>query len=548
MFTGFSGGRWVMVFAAVYSGTRAIGQQLLIDPDLLRGQDAQDWMGRVVREVGDVNADGIPDFAASTFRYGTDDPGKPDYVRVYSGRDGSVLQQVNGFIAAELFGYSLDGIGDANEDGHCDWIVGAPGGVFNGPESGFACVVSGLDASILYFITGDQPRMRMGGRCSAAGDVDRDGASDFMIAYWEPRAWGGVWPEVDILSGRTGDSLHELSGEEAADLFGYALDVVSDLDGDGVDDHLVGCPGNTVYSEPGMVSVFSGADGTLLWRWYGDEDGDLFGYSAANAGDVDADGFCDVIVGANQTPTCGLHDDVPSPLPGYVKVFSGRDGSVLNHWVGEFAGDNFGWSVNAAGDANGDRHGDLLVGVPHFDIEKETRRQSGVFGDNTGKVYLYSGKTGMLLYDWTGTRAEGSHFGWSVSTAKDLNEDGFSDVLAGYNHDVTDPARTGSVRVFGGNDLFLNAIPSVWIAEQKFSLISGEGIPGNLVLVAIVAVNDRATFIPYQWATLDSFGRARIEGSVPTIPVMQTVTFQAFTTHSQGQVIDSAEERVVLDE
>ena len=97
-----------------------------------------------------------------------------------------------------------------------------------------------------------------------------------------------------------------------------------------------------------------------LWQWYGDSAGDWFGRSVSSAGDVDGDGFDDVVVGA-------YRDDNNGTDSGSARVFSGATGAILHTWNGDSAGDQFGWSVSGAGDVDGDGFDDVVVGAPHDD-------------------------------------------------------------------------------------------------------------------------------------------------------------------------------------
>ena len=123
----------------------------------------------------------------------------------------------------------------------------------------------------------------------------------------------------------------------------------------GFDDVIVGVPEDDNNGPvSGAARVFSGVDGSILYTFEGDSAGDDFGFFVDDAGDVNADGFADVIVGApseNDTDT------------GFVRVFSGVDGSVLYNFDGDSAGDRFGVEVSGAGDVNGDGVDDFIAAV-----------------------------------------------------------------------------------------------------------------------------------------------------------------------------------------
>ena len=130
-----------------------------------------------------------------------------------------------------------------------------------------------------------------------------------------------------------------------------------DVNNDGYDDLIVG---NTYGSNNGPTSgsacIYSGLDFGVLYTFDGDNSGDRLGISVSGAGDVNADGYPDLIVGA-------YLDDNTGTDSGSARVFSGIDGATLYTFDGDDAGDEFGWSVSGAGDVNNDGHvtpGDAL--------------------------------------------------------------------------------------------------------------------------------------------------------------------------------------------
>jgi hypothetical protein len=137
--------------------------------------------------------------------------------------------------------------------------------------------------------------------------------------------------------------------------FGSSVSDAGDVNGDGVDDLIVGAPGNGGFN-PGNVQVFSGVDGSVLYNFDGDSGSDRFGVSVSGAGDVNGDGFDDLIVGAVLDNDNGFQS-------GSARVFSGSDGSVLYNLDGDSARDGFGGSVSGLGDVNGDGVADFIVGA-----------------------------------------------------------------------------------------------------------------------------------------------------------------------------------------
>ncbi|MCI0589700.1 MAG: integrin alpha [Planctomycetes bacterium] len=246
-----------------------------------------------------------------------------------------------------------------------------------------------------------------------------------------------------LLAGRgaaQGYVLHDFPGSAAGDEFGWSVAGAGDVNSDGFADVVVGAK----FADPGGLSVagearvYSGATGGILHSFPGTAAGNLFGWSVAAAGDVDGDGASDVIVGA------------PSAVSGagHARVFSGASGAILHTFSGSFSGpigDALGYSVAGVGDVNGDGKSDLLVGAPQ-----------AAFPGLVGYAKVYSGASGATLYTFVGTTTN-DFFGFSVAAARDVNADGVPDLLVGGPFaDPPDPffpgtlLNAGQAKVFSG--------------------------------------------------------------------------------------------------
>jgi hypothetical protein len=254
-------------------------------------------------------------------------------------------------------------------------------------------------------------------------DDDNDGTADAQDAY------------PTNPSRTTGDSnvLGKIS--KNSDSFGSAMDNAGDVNKDGVDDLIVGAhTDSTRGTSAGAAYVLSGANGSTLFTFYGDNSLDWLGRSVAGAGDVNGDGYPDLVVGA-------YGDDNTGDGAGSARVFSGANGAVLYTFDGQAAGDGFGFAVSGAGDVNGDGRADILVGA----------FQNDSTGNNAGAAYIYSGANGSLLYTFNGDSA-GDNFGWAVSNIGDVNGDDHDDVAVGAPYDDDNGSLSGSMRVFSGSD------------------------------------------------------------------------------------------------
>jgi len=233
-------------------------------------------------------------------------------------------------------------------------IVGASKDDNNGQQSGSARVFSGLDWSILHTFDGDSPGDRFGRSVSGAGDVNGDGYHDLIVGAWRDDNNGPLSGSARVFSGLDGSILHTFDGDSPADLFGISVSGAGDVNGDGYDDLIVGA--HQPSTSHGYARVFSGLTGNILHTFYGDSVHALFGASVNGAGDVNGDGYDDLIVGAYSDSNYGFE-------AGSAHVFSGLDGSILYAFDGDSPRDWFGVSVHGAGDVNGDGYDDLIVGA-----------------------------------------------------------------------------------------------------------------------------------------------------------------------------------------
>jgi len=379
------------------------------------GGAAFDNFGLPVSGAGDVNGDGFADVIVGAFLASPGGLFSAGSAYVYSGLDGSLLYRWDGGAAYDCFGFSVSGAGDVNGDGFSDVIVGSyrasPGGL---NAAGSAYLYSGVNGSLLYQWDGGAAGEFFGNSVSGTGDVNGDGFADVIVGV--PGASPGGLTNAGsayLYSGVNGSLLYRWDGGAFSDSFGFSVSGAGDVNGDGFADVIGASPGSQL--DAGSASVYSGADGSLLYRWNGRAHFDFFGSSVSDAGDVNDDGFSDVIVGAYRASPGGLDS------AGSAYVYSGVDGSLLYQWDGVALGDALGFSVSGAGDVDGDGFDDLIVGAIYAD-------PGGVLA--AGSAYLYSGVDGSLLHQWDGVGSL-DLFGDSVSNAGDVNGDGLPDVVVG---------------------------------------------------------------------------------------------------------------------
>lgn len=325
-----------------------------------------DNLGNGIESAGDTNHDGIPDVVAGA-------PGGPEitgHAYIYSGKDGRLLQAFQGEHRGDSFGQHVSTAGDLDQDGYSDVIIGAPGNNAGGAAAGRAYVYSGKDGHLMLTLTGERAGDGFG---STVGGCAW-GTNNFFIvgaAGAGPRHSGRVYvydalstkPKFVIDSDETGNALG-----------GMFVSVLGDVDGDGVPDIYASDWSNTAKGRStGRVYVHSGKDGHRLFTFTGETAGEGFGTCPAVAGDVDGDGFADLIVGAWQYAGAALSG-------GRAYLYSGKNGKLLKTYTCRTPGDTLGFDAVGLGDIDGDGTVDLLI----------TSAWSSVHGFQSGRVFVIS--------------------------------------------------------------------------------------------------------------------------------------------------------------
>jgi hypothetical protein len=313
-----------------------------------------DELGSGVEGIGDTNGDGIPDVAASG-------PSGSGVAYIYSGKDGHILQAFKSMRRDELFGNHVSGIGDIDGDGHADLIIGAPGKEGESTNVGHAYIYSGKDGQLLFTLSGERlgdafgstvagfsngkehyvvvgaPRAGPGhhGRVYVYGDyagqpkfvIDADatgnalgamfvsvigskdgGAHNIFVSDWTNAAKGPSTGRIYLHSGRTGERLLTLTGEIAGEGFGTSKSTAGDVDGDGIEDLIVGAwQYGEVAVSSGRAYLYSGRDGHLIKTFTCRTPGDAFGFDAVGLGDVDGDGTADLLITSGWSGVSGHH-------------------------------------------------------------------------------------------------------------------------------------------------------------------------------------------------------------------------------------------------
>lgn len=419
----------LVTLATAWIALAAHGQTILYT---VNGNNAGDTLGQSVSIIGDANGDGFADFMAGAWR--DDDTGTDaGSVRVVSGKNGQPLYTVFGALPGDHMGFGSSGAGDFDGDGLADLCAAADEADVNGLlNSGGVWLVSSATGLPAFIIGGDSPGDLYGWATAVAGDVDNDGFADIAVGALLDDAAGLInCGSASVISGRTGSELFRVFGFAGNDNLGYSVSG-GDIDGDGFDDLIAGAPAADIGgNQSGSAYAFSGKSQMPILEFHGNSIGDNLARSLGGGSDVDGDGYHDLVVGAEMDDTDGMFEN------GSVFVVSGRTHAVLFQYSGDDPNDMLGTAVAGTGDVDGDGYGDVLVG---------SRLETGN-GVNSGTLRLFSGPDFKLTYLLLGDSA-GDQIGTSIGFGGDVNADGFPDVIAGATGDDNGGAGSGSARVY----------------------------------------------------------------------------------------------------
>jgi hypothetical protein len=341
------------------------------------GDTSGDAFGNVVAAPGDLDGDEVPDVLVAATPYSRTEP-RAGYIRAFSGKDERTLQTIRvpppeGRARVSLY-LALSGLGDLDGDGCAEFGYGANQEGLDWHEPGSVHIVSGKSGKELFRWGPDAEVEWLGEQLCGFRDLDGDGVRDVIVLAG---AENGI--RFRVYSGRTGELLREYKPPELQGGYVHpaSMSLTPDLDGDGIEDLLVG----KVRGDAGSaVHAISGKTGAWIRSWKRRSTW-AFGTVICGVGDVDRDAIPDVLVTDPETS---------SEVSSVWVLRGGKDERIWEWHTGPMTSSAFGVSACVLGDRDGDGVKDVAVG-------EATWRGAGSFD---GLVRIFSARTGELIDQW----------------------------------------------------------------------------------------------------------------------------------------------------
>jgi hypothetical protein len=520
----------------------------------LDGGAVAEHVGHAVAGAGDVNGDGVADFLVgatqSTGDFLNDPPGR---AYLFFGAPGETADGVASSLAGVSFvgddntgnfsgtqaGFRVAGAGDVNLDGFADVLIGAPRAEANGNSSagrvylvyGAASMPATIQLATLappvgVVINGAGSGDLLGTSVAGLGDADGDGTPDLLLGASGEGGptltargsayvlfGNGALPGLLEIEAPVGASVSRFIGTENSEDAGESVAAAGDVNADGLQDAVIGAErvgtgsntngaayivlGNAALPASTNLNAL-GALGTVV---SGQTSGDLLGHDVAGGGDVNGDGFADVLLGArNATPPQQkgkaylLFGKASMPTAVAAASIGGVNSGVIFNGLDD--NDSAGSAVAAGGDVDGDGYDDLLISASGGDPNSlssagETYLVYGGTWLTSGSVALGAlGQHGVVLNGVAASDGSGSAtpHGHALALAGDVDGDGFADLLVGA--ELADPAgaSSGSAWLVKGAPHMIQAVGPVLDGGTLTLRIHGAPSLGSVTFASIGAL------------------------------------------------------------
>ncbi|MDP3970271.1 MAG: FG-GAP-like repeat-containing protein [bacterium] len=361
----------------------------LEDLGIFNGEETSDAVGSRVANVGDVNADGYEDVVVAATSNGENNVGAVYLIygrdRRYAdnnlGDDNTNFVKFYGSTNDDRLGSSVSGAGDINGDGYSDFIIGAK--YQNG---------KGIDSGAAYIIYGKADKY--------------------------------VDTEVSVFPKYFGDGARNFIAESVSG--------GGDVNGDGYDDLLIGAPyvssrRGSAYLIYGSATELSGGNVNEAVEFSGESKYNYAGQSVAFAGDINGDGYDDMLVGAYRNSTSGSKAGAVYIIYGKAESFVNQSLADAVKITGETSGDNLGSAVSTAGDVNNDGYDDFLLGAHLNDYSGHSAGSAYLFYGQAASYTATSASDGVRFYG----HREDDYVGFSFAPIGNANNDEYDDFIIG---------------------------------------------------------------------------------------------------------------------
>ena len=440
-------------------------------------------LGWSVHGAGDVNGDGYGDVVVGIPNYDNTQTNEGAVLIFHgsasglTGLDPSTADTVIGSSKSQSnLGYSVCGAGDVNGDGYDDIIVGARQWTDGQPLEGAAFVFHGAaggiastddpSAEVDAYIQSQYAFAYLGTSVSGAGDVNGDGYDDVIVGASEYESngnnEGGAFVFLGSASGIQGSTpatAHAyLDGNKDFAFLGWSVSGAGDVNGDGYDDIITGAYRyDNGSSEEGVAVVFLGSAGGITGTspldahalLESNQEGARFGTSVSGAGDINNDGYDDIIVGAPRYDNGQDSEGIIAVFLGSASGIVGRTPASAHAMIeSNQPSAQLGISVSGAGDINNDSYDDVIIGASFYEIEHSDEGAAFVFLGGSAGIEGSDPSFATSIIEAGQSEAE---MGYSVSGAGDVNGDGLTDIIIGAPEYTRDESHEGAAIVSLGS-------------------------------------------------------------------------------------------------